>query len=373
MNKIKIAFVDHARAMGGAEYSLYYLLKELDYNMVQPYLLTPPNSELQKMVENLPSVRVVNMELDSIKNFKGFIKDIRDIRRFCKQEHIDIVHTNSYRGAIYGLIGGKLARKKTVWHVRDIHESILFKSILPRLSDKIITISNAVSNQFSKDTIHKKVNLIYNGVDLKLYNVQDIKGDLKSELSISKDTFLIGMVGRIDRWKGFHYLIKSASIIKNSPRKFKIVIVGDEILTKEKGYLDELKRLVIELDLEDKVDFLGARKDIPNVMKSLDLFISYSNNEPFGRVIIEALAMKTPVIVANSGGAPEIILDSNCGDIVESNNEEHLAKSMIQFMELSQQSLDLLGENGKRRIEEFFSTELVAVKVTELYKKLYNN
>lgn len=367
MNKIKVAYVDHAESMGGAEYSLYYLLKEIDKDRVVPYLITPNNSELQKLLDNDSSIKIINAELGSVKSVRIFNR-IHSLVNIFKKEDIDIVHANSYRAAIYSLIAGKLAKKQTIWHVRDIFESSIYRKIMPFFSDKLIVISKAVSKQFSKKVTSKKAHLIYNGVDLKLFN-NNVTGTLKSELSMNKQDFLIGMVGRIDRWKGFHHLISVIPQISKELNDFKIAIVGEEILTKEKGYKAELITLAENLGVGDKVVFLGNRFDIPNVMKSFDIFISYSKAEPFGRVIVEAMAMETPVIVANSGGAPEIVDESGCGLIVEGSSQEELIKS-IKFLIRKRNDLNHMGLKGRKRVENHFNAKMVGSNVLSVYDSL---
>ncbi|WNB92503.1 glycosyltransferase family 4 protein [Bacillus sp. NEB1478] len=335
MKKKRIVFIDHAKEMGGAEHSLYYLIKYLDYERFIPILISPTNSELSKKIindiKNFKEVKIIHIEQDSIKKLPLFLVDIIKICKIIKGLKIDIVHVNTYRSAIYGLISAKITRVKSIWHVRDFYKSRMFKTFFYFLSDKVITISKAVEKQFPHTG---KCQTIFNAIDFSVFNFELTSSNLRKELNIDEKTVLIGMIGRLNRWKGFHHMIEAIPIIKKYIDDFRLIIVGDEILTGEKGYLNELHYRVNQLKISENVYFLGQRKDIPNIMKSLDVVVNYSKNEPFGRVIIESLAMGTSVVVANSGGAPEIIINSpKCGLIAECSNPSSLAIAIVNVLQ----------------------------------------
>lgn len=371
--QIKVAYIDHAEEMGGAEFSLYYLIKEIDRGEVKPHLIVPSSSPLKDRFSHDQNVTVTHHPLGSINPLKrpsniiSFLKGVRNLTNYFKT-NIDVIHTNTYRASIYGLIAGKLAKKTTIWHVRDLHNSFFFKHVMPLFADHIVAISRAVSEQFSDNVMRKKVSIVYNGVDFSEYQPQEIKAELRQELNIGKSTTLIGMVGRMTKWKGYHHLIEALpQIIAHDPN-VKIVIVGDALFAKQ-DYLTYLKKRVKEKNLSEYVVFLGQREDIPNIMKSLDLFVSFSDREPFGRVIIEALAMETPVIVANSGGAPEIIENGNCGTIVEDGDAGALGLSIIALLNRKNE-LSSLGINGRRWVEAKFDTRKVGTEITQTYSKV---
>ncbi|MED4046587.1 glycosyltransferase family 4 protein [Priestia aryabhattai] len=371
---LKVAFVDHSSLMGGAEYSLYHLLNRLNYQKYEPYLIIPENSELEAKLKKNTYINYTYHPLSSTKKILQFVVGIISLARKLRLNKIEIVHTNSYRGSLYGLIAGKIARKKTVWHVRDINENFIFTKLMPLFADKIIAISSAVAEQFNSKVVKEKVCIINNGVNLTDFQSTHALSaeNLKEELQLPQETILIGMVGRINRWKGFHYLIEALPAILEKYPNVKLAIVGAETLTEEKGYLQELEGMCRELDLVEKVYFLGERSDIPNIMKSLDIFVSYSDSEPFGRVIIEAMAAGTPVIVADSGGAPEIIKGKDCGLIVETANTLQLTKGVNKLISCKSQWVSM-GENGKKHVFENFNADLVNKKVYRVYEELLKN
>ncbi|MGM0838450.1 MAG: glycosyltransferase family 4 protein [Bacillota bacterium] len=368
--KYKVLFIDHAQEMGGAEFSLFYLLKYLEKDTVEPILLSPQGSSLsEKVTKELDAnIKIIPHSLCSPKNFLFFTFGIAKLFKILINEKIDIIHINSYRSVFYGFMGLFL-RKKIIWHVRDIFNDSLFKKILPFFASHIICISKAVYNQFPEKYNRKKT-IISNGVDLEEYN-NAVTPTLKKELNISSETFLVGMVGRIDRWKGFHHLLNVIPEIKHKNPNIHYVIVGDEILTKEKGYLEELKQYVKNNNLQNDVSFLGQRTDIPQIMKSLDLFVSCSDNEPFGRVIIESLAMGTPALVNNSGGAAEIVENEICGYKIDLSKTNNL-KEKVLWLSVNPKTVEEMGLLGIRRVKEFYTARNTSKKVTNLYSLILN-
>lgn len=368
MNKKNVLFLDHAIEMGGAEHSLYYLIKFINRQHINPILMSPSQSKLANMINKLGG-KVDYNELDSPKNLLACFKNIFKIKKFMKKNNIEIIYCNTYRTIIYGIMLKLVTNCKVVWHVRDFYNNNLLKSIYSLFSNRIICISNPIAEQFHEKN-HKKISVIYNGVDLEKYDSKQVPGDLKQELGLPEDTLLIGMVGRIDRWKGIHLLIDAANYIVNelNKKEFVFIIVGASILTDERSYPDELKEMVHTYNLSNNVLFIGQRSDIPNVMKSFDLTVNYSDNEPFGRVIIESLAMGTPVVVNNTGGAPEIIENVGYGRITKGRDAMLLANAILEetSKELNEvEELDLIN-----KVKTLYDANIPSRKVSEIIKLL---
>lgn len=327
---INICFLDHAVKMGGAQYSLYYLIKYLRKDSTKPFIIIPPLSELSKKLEG--NYSIAHCEFVSPIHIIKFIKNILFLKKYIKKNNINVIHCNTYLAIQYGVILKIISNCKLVWHVRNFFPKPILKWIYSITSDEIICISKAVSKQFNSNVL-EKITIIYNGVDFTEYKIESVKGSLREELNISQKMILVGMVGRIDRWKNIHYFIKAADRIINDYQydNYLFFVVGDSILTKDKNYKYELYDLVKKKNLNNSLYFLGQRNDIPNIMASFDLTVNYSQAEPFGRVIIESLAMGTPVIVNNTGGAPEIIRDVGYGKIVDSESVEELSNGIIEM------------------------------------------
>jgi len=368
MNKKNVLFLDHAIEMGGAEHSLYYLIKFINKQHIHPILMAPSKSKLAKMINTLGG-KVSHNELDSPKGVLTFFRNIYNIKKYVKKNNIDVIYCNTYRTIIYGVMLKFVTNCKVVWHVRDFYNNNLLKSIYTKFSDKVICISNPIAEQFLvKDS--EKISVIYNGVDLEKYNSKQVPGDLKQELGLPEEALMIGMVGRIDRWKGIHLLIEAANFLVNelNKKEFVFIIVGASILTDDQSYPNELKELVQTYNLSKNVLFIGQRSDIPNVMKSFDLTVNYSDNEPFGRVIIESLAIGTPVVVNNTGGAPEIIENVGYGRITKGRDAMLLANAILE--ETSKEVDEVEKNKLINKVKTLYDANIPSRKVSEIIKLL---
>ena len=176
------------------------------------------------------------------------------------------------------------------------------------------------------------------------------------------------MVGRLTPWKGHKTLLEAFSMVARNRPHAKLMIVG-EVAFWENSYEGELKDLAVDLRVADRVIWTGYREDIPELLRLCDLFVLPSVNEPFGRVLIEAMATGKPVIGTNSGGVPEIIVDGETGLLVPSNSPTVLAEA-IEEMLSDPLAARQMGQAGLRRARERFDAERVAQQVQQVYRCL---
>jgi len=162
--------------------------------------------------------------------------------------------------------------------------------------------------------------------------------------------------------KGHTYLIMAfAQVITEIPN-IRLVFLGDGELR------GELSGQVKTLGLEKHVLFLGIRNDVPEIISCSDLFVLPSINEEFGVVLLEAMAMKCPIVAANVGGVPEVVLDGETGVLVPLKDPVQLARGIIRL--LKDRSLAFqMAECGYQRLKTYFDINEVS-KTEHLYKEL---
>ncbi|MCL6459084.1 MAG: glycosyltransferase family 4 protein, partial [Gorillibacterium sp.] len=206
--------------------------------------------------------------------------------------------------------------------------------------------------------------VIYNGVDPELALT------MKSRGLMEDDTLVIGTFGRIVEWKRYHLVIEAVKkLADNKHYNWKLLIVGDTSVDGSDDYFNQMVQKVIQYGLEQNVIFYGYSKKPLDLMKECDLTVNFSLNEPFGRVIIESLLMQTPVIVSDSGGAPEIIHQTKGGFIVKDGDVEELYQTIqrvydktVDYQELSKQ--------GYRSVMKDFNMSTIAREVENTYRLL---
>jgi glycosyltransferase involved in cell wall biosynthesis len=267
------------------------------------------------------------------------------------------------------LYAGLSARKwgiPTLWHVRVIDSEGWYDKLLAGLSTKIIAISEAVMKRFQ--WLHAKqpdkVKMIYNGVDIDAFH-PDIKADhIREEFNIRMSSPIIGIIGNLLKWKGQRNFLQAASEIVKVIPDAKFLIVGDG---EDKGYL---MNLCHRLGLGDCVFFTGRRYDIPKLMAAMDVIIHASvEAEPFGRVVIEGMAMGKVVVATNAGGVREIIENDVTGFLIPPRNSSVMAEIIVQLIKDPARRKDV-EINARRRVERYFSLQEHTRQIENLYRQI---
>jgi glycosyltransferase involved in cell wall biosynthesis len=244
----------------------------------------------------------------------------------------------------------------------------------------IICISTPVAKMFN----NKKVKVIYNCVNLSRYpkfskidEIEKIKYEfsknIRNEFSINTNSYVVGTVGRIVPRKGYEYFIKAARIVLNELNNVVFMIVGDVDNKTYIKYKNYLLSLIKEFKLEKKFILPGFRDDIPQIMALFDCFVLPSHSEkspePFGRVIIEAMAAATPVIATDEGGVIDIITHGETGILIPGGDEKPLAEAINKILKNKHLGY-YLGYKGRKKVEEFFTIEKSIEEIQRIYESI---
>ncbi len=277
------------------------------------------------------------------------------------------VQTWMYHADLLGGISAKIAGvKRIIWGVRHStldkgkakRSTIYIARLLAKLSyyipDKIVCCARKALEVHAELGYDKsKLTLIPNGYDLESLRHDSEAGfHIRKELCISKDSFLIGKVGRYDPFKDHSNLLKSLSIIKNSGIEFTCILVGSGITPENKLLTKE----IADLGLFDCIQLVGQRADIPAIMNALDLHVLASSSEAFPNVLAEAMACGVVCISTDVGDAKEILNEPNF--ICSPKNPEMLSELIIKAQYLwanDKQTWSALKQRNVDRIKSQYS------------------
>jgi glycosyltransferase involved in cell wall biosynthesis len=285
--------------------------------------------------------------------FSSFFK----LSALIKKEKISLIYTNSNANSI----GGLLKLRHGIPHIWHIHEIIerpkWFKYLLERYikstEDRVICVSKAVINNFSGIKA-EKLKLLYNGIGTQPYAKADY--DLKSEIGIPETQLLIGMVARVNLWKGQFYFLEIASLLKKKFPNLHFVMAGDAFPGYEYLY-DEVRDLTQKLGLEDSVTNLGFRLDIPEILSGLDIFVLPSIlPDPLPTTVLEGMAAAKPVIATRHGGAAEMVIAGETGFLIPWDNPQEAVLAFEKLIE-SAELREKLGKAGQQRVNDYFNEE----------------
>jgi glycosyltransferase involved in cell wall biosynthesis len=301
------------------------------------------------------------------------------------QRKFDIIHLHGTpAGFLGGLIFGLSQKSRIVYTERGwaFDFAVLYKPrfyyyirnwLLEKIACTCAQAVVAVSKGDFKSAVSqhivskKKLNIIYNGVDISLFSSppQENLQSLRSEVDWDNGKLYVITVSRLHPQKSVDLFIEAANlIVKNGQRDLQFIIVGDG---EER---EELERLVDELNIKAYVHFWGFRDNIPAVLSMADLFVLTSCHEGLPNVILEALASRTPVVATDVPGTREVIKDGVNGLLVPYGNPTEIATA-ISVLLSSEEKRHSLVDAGWQIVNQKFSATNTAERIESLYSQIH--
>jgi glycosyltransferase involved in cell wall biosynthesis len=228
-------------------------------------------------------------------------------------------------------------------------------------------VSNAVRDDIVRTNFISspgKVVTIYNGIDVKAFMDSDLtREEARTQLGLpEKDAFVYGTVGRLAETKGQRILLEAFSKVYEKYPESWLILAG-------KGRLEsELRELAIELDIQERVLFLGYRTDIPAVLRACDVFVLPSIAEGLPGALLEAMATGIPVIASRVGGVPEILNSPDAGTMVSPSSVGELTTAMERLGNINEVERNAIGKVLRERVlAEFTKEKMISVMTREYF------
>ena len=283
-------------------------------------------------------------------------------RRHALRMRADVVHANSIRAGMFSVSVDRLSSMPTVVHVRDR----LPRSRVADASLKLIAGADVVAanSAYTAEGIRLvsgrgRIRVVYNPVDLVRFDSARVdRAETRARLGLRPASFAGAVIGQITPWKGQLDAVRAVARMRSSGRDMHLLIVGEAKFVSSAtrydnlAYHAELQRVIAAEGLLDRVHLLGERADVPAIMGSLDVLLVPSWEEPFGRVVVEAMAMGLPVLATRVGGPAEIIHDGVDGILLPPLKPEMWAETLSRMM-TSEAVRTRLGAAARRRACDF--------------------
>ena len=371
--------------MYGADKVMLDLIKRLDKSKYTPFVILPTSGVLVDALKDAGvSVTVMPYPIMRRKYFnsKGviqyginFVKYTNKIVKFAKEHNIKLIHTNTAAT----LEGCFVSRRLKIPQLWSIHEIIINPKIMYRFTSKLIakyskitiTDSNAVKKHLDASGYFRNgdVKVIYNGVDSERFT-PDISCDyLYDEWKIPRNSKVIGMMGRVNSWKGQADFLKAANIIMDQNPNVYTVFVGSAF-EGEEWREKELAKAISESPHKDRIINKGYRTDSEAIYKLYDVFVLPSTNpDPLPTVVLEAMSTGKPIVGYKHGGVCEMVKEDYNGLLAEVCNPSDLAAKIEKL--LSNDALRMeMSNNSRKRLLEKFSIDSYVQNYSNEYEKL---
>ncbi len=373
MTSESILFLNWSASLGGAEMSLLRILNKLDRNRFHPHLWLMQKGPLETMAEQ----RGIHVEVTPYSHFRSAVLNPWmhvKLLRYLERHQIKLIVAI---GALSFILSKYAATQKSIpmlWWMMDIPDGtdpwVNFAGQFQ--ANLLLGCSNAVCKGFEAMFPHNPTpkKAMYLPLEEGLNCSQETLIKLRRELSWDPESKIIGLFGRLQRWKGQKTLLESAPLILKSCPKTVFIFAGGVLPGMDDGYADELKQKAIDLKIDSQVKFLGNRSDVHELMSLCDIVVHTSlKPEPFGLVIAEAMAAGKAVIASKAGGPLEMIQDQENGLLIPPGNSKLLAEAITKLLENDSFRLRL-GKQAQESSKTRFSSTLITTQFENEFKEL---
>jgi glycosyltransferase involved in cell wall biosynthesis len=297
---------------------------------------------------------------------------------YLRRERIDLLHTHTRYAHLVGRPAAALACRpvvSTIHNIMDI-ESGWRGSVRRRLDywtarklcTAVITVSEAQRQVYLRATgiNPARVETHMNGVNTEEFRPDtSARNRLRGELGVGADTVLILTVAMLRPGKGIHDALEATTRLRQQTSDFQLLIAGDGA---ERPHLE---RITSSLGLQDKVQFLGLRGDIPALLAASDIYVNPSHYEALSTSALEAMAAGLPVIATEVGGLPEIVTHHRTGLLVPPHSPEELAAAMARLLDPSLRVA--MGEAGRNWVESHASLQVWLESILDVYGRVFDS
>ncbi len=377
--KRRILYVTHTTSLGGAELSLLDVLGALDRTRYEPVAAVPGKGRFSRELAAIDvpcryvpiyglrrSVNPYQLAVSTSQLLRGS----RDLRRLVYEEEPHIVHTNSAQAQLYAALALRSSGVPVVWHARDLIGLGKIRPLLTNAATRIIAISEAVRAHIAQHVgTPESIVTIYNGINWERIRPQQAAEHLRHSLGIPESAPLVGMVAQYADWKRHETFLRMAARLHEHDPRLHFVIAGAEHDLSGNRRRRRLQEHVRQTGLENCVTITTFLEDIGTLLESLDVLVHPAENEPFGRIIAEAMGMGTAVVAVDACGPGEIITHEEDGFLVQRAHARDLATAAGTLLDQPRYR-ERLATNATAKARNTFTTDRCARQIVDVYEDI---
>lgn len=376
---MKVLLVNNSSDIYGASRSLLRLADKLRKSGHEPVVLLPTEGPLKNRLndagirtEVFTSMRVITRPVLSswrvVPWLIGLLPSALRLATFLKKGHFDVVHTNTGVVVTSGL-AARIARCPHVWHIRDWFQEFgpLWKPYSKYVlwsADRVVCVSRAIAAQFPDSD---KIEVLNNGFDLAEFPAltDEERSAARRKWNIAPDDLVVGAVGRIKfKRKGQEFLLRAIQLLHERGIEAVCVLAGGAAPGSE-DQVSQMKALADRLGI--RCVFTGEVADARAAYAAMDILVLPSAQpEPFGGVVMEAMALGLPVIGTAIGGTTEQIADQETGLLVPPSNPDAIAGAVEKLAK--KETRTRLGNAARDRVTRIFNLDAMASRIIGIYE-----
>jgi glycosyltransferase involved in cell wall biosynthesis len=372
---VRILYLNHTSHMSGGERSLLELLDALPGD-IEPHVACPPGALADAIASRGIAWHTLagtdgSLKLHPIHTPRTVVelaRATRAVRGLCRRHRIDVVHANSIRASLVASGADAAGGAPAVAHVRDCLPSGAVSSLVARIirarAARVVANSAYTLDRFGAG---ESGVVVHNSVDQTRFAARPAS-------SSSNGSFTLGVVAQLTPWKGQDDAVRALALVRAHHPNARLVLAGSAKFVSaqtrfdNKTFVRDLKALIADLGVADAVEFAGECEDVVSIYRGLDAVLVPSWEEPFGRAVIESMAMGVPVIATDVGGTAEIVDDRRTGLLAPPRSPERWAAAVRELIENPRLRV-ALAEAGGREVARRFRPEHHAEAMIAVYRE----
>ncbi len=369
-----VLYVSLGDRSGGAERSLLTLIESLsDRHRVD--VICPHGSWLlaKAMQRGCSCHGLVSRRSASFMSIVGIVELVRlsfQIRKICSRVRPDIIHANNIYASVICLLAVLCYRCRLIWHARDVCRIGWMARLCGRASVAIVSVSHAVGKHLTELGVGtEKVHVIHNAVEGKSPSNTSQRNSSAEHDTVSCPPFIFANIGQLVEWKKQLLFVQAASRVVRKRCDAQFWIVGDDTARVHRRYRQTLLDAIAEDGIEMHVRFVQWQDDIESIWDAVSCLVHTADCEPFGRVVLEAMLHRVPVIAVDAFGPGEIIDHERTGILVPANDPDALARAMLTFID-NPEVASRIASNAREDALRRFSVDTMSQKIHKLYESL---
>lgn len=378
MRRIRVAHLITNLALGGAQDYMLLVIRGLDRSKYHPIVAGRLDGEWAELVRSWNDVEWYDIpslqrEISPLND----IKAILEIRRFCREKNIDILHTHSSKAGVVGRLGGRLASVPATIHT--VH-GFSFHNFMPALQRSLyINVERAMSlfttalilySDGDRQTAlelgigaQKSVETFYYGIDYSPFQHECDREAIRRDFGFNPSDVVIGFTGRISEQKALHILIDAFVRINASFPNTRLMIVGDGPLR------EQLESQAKRNGIEERVLITGFRSDIPMVLRAMDVFVMTSFWEGLSRSLAEAMYANLPIIATDVGGTSDAVRNGVTGWLIPPNDVNAVVQALTEVIGDPERARTIAEHSHKWALHAF-DVDTMHKRISKLYDHL---
>ena len=381
--KIRIAYCEGNTdgTIGGSYYSLLFLVESIDKSRFDPLVIFRNRNALWSRFEQVSEVRAVPVRtpvrgrysfLRRGINFTRFLMMGVEEALFLRRQRIQLLHLNNSVTRNHDwMLAALIAGIPCITHERGINPKVsqLTRVLGSRLR-AVLCISTAVRDALVQSGLSGiPLYVIHNGLDPSRIRPGCSAEQFRGIHRISPTRRVIGMIGNIKEWKGQEVVIRALPAVTRRFPEILCLFVGDTS-PEDAPYEHHLRQLIEDIGLREHVLFTGFCPNVADALNVMEIMIHASiAPEPFGRVLLEAMAMKKPVVASRDGAVQEIVVDGETGFTFTPGSSVELADRVICLLE-SRNKVEAYSAAGYRRLVSNFHVKQNVARTVDIYERI---